>query len=110
MHTLRDHLSTYGTTSLSLLELWSIALHSSRTVLPSPRLHTVLSRLVEKEGWHRITQAGLPELQAAGFSQVQAEHVIAICELSRRLAILETEPLPQIQTTGDAVRLLWPFM
>jgi len=110
MHTLRDHLAVYGVSTLSLSELFTIALLSPHTALPSPGLQARLARLLKQGDWVRLTQASLADLQDVGFTQHQAERVVAICELSRRLALLEMEPMPQITTLGDAVRLLRPLM
>jgi DNA repair protein RadC len=109
MPTLREQLTLYGASTLSPVELLSIALLSPRLTLSSD-IQSVLTRLMTQGDWKWFTQAGVSELQQAGFSQLQAERAVAICELSRRLALLEQEPFPQIKTTGDAVRLLQPLM
>lgn len=106
---LHEQLSLYGPASLSILDLWSLVLMSSPTTRFSSQVQR-LARLVEREGWRELTQASLPELQRAGFSQRQAERIVVVCELTRRLALLENEPLPQIKRGEDAVRLLWPLM
>jgi DNA repair protein RadC len=110
MPTLHEQLSVYRASSLSVLELFCVVLAASLATLPSPSLHKAFSRLVKDEGWLRLGQASLDELQEAGLSESQAIRVVAMCERSRRLALYEVEPYPQIRSVDDSLRLLRPFM
>lgn len=103
---LHDRLQTYGPTELSTLELLALTL----SYKAGPRTLARLARLLQDDRARRLRAAALPELETAGLTRSQAERLVAICELTRRLAVLEADPLPSISAPGDAVAILRPFM
>lgn len=106
MNKLREQLQMYGTAELSTLDLLALTL-THRT---EPRMQARLAHLLQHYGARRLRRASATELEAAGLTRVQAERLVALCELTRRLALLETEPLPPIHAPSDAVALLKPLM
>ena len=106
MKHIREHLQTYGPAGLSTLDLLTLAL----TQKTEPQILVHLTQLLQQYDVRRLRGASIPELQHAGLTRSQAERLVAICELTRRLALLEAEPLPQIKAPGDAVALLKPFL
>ncbi|HEU5378510.1 MAG TPA: DNA repair protein RadC, partial [Ktedonobacteraceae bacterium] len=75
-----------------------------------PHLLLRLTHLLQEYPVRRLRQASSAELQQAGLTPLQAERLVAICELTRRLAVLETPLSPSIRRPGDAVAILRPFM
>lgn len=106
MNYLREHLQMYGAAGLSTPDLLAFTL-THRT---EPQMPARLAQLLQQYGVRWLRRATLPELEAAGLTRSQAERLMTTCELTRRLAILEAEPLPQIKTPYDAVALLRPLM
>lgn len=106
MNHLREHLHMYGATELSTLDLLTVTLSNKTT----PNLLARLTHLLQEYDSRRLRQSSIAEFQQAGLSKIQAERLVAICELTRRLAMLETAPQPQITCPRDAVHLLRPLM
>jgi DNA repair protein RadC len=103
---LRAHLQMYGATEVSTLELLALTL----TRADDPQLLLRLAQLLQGASARRLRQSSVSAFQQAGFTRIQAERLAAICELTRRLALLEIEPSPRIESPDDAVRLLLPLM
>jgi DNA repair protein RadC len=103
---IREQLQVYGPTELSTLDLLAFVLEQH----PDPRLRPRLAHLLEQYAVQRLRQASVAELQQAGLTRMQAQRLVALGELTRRLAVLEVEPLPRIHTSGDAVAILRPLM
>jgi DNA repair protein RadC len=103
---IREQLQVYGPTELSTLDLLAFVLEQH----PDPRLWPRLADLLEQYSVQRLRQASAAELQQAGLTRIQAQRLVAIGELTRRLAVLDAEPFPRIRSSGDAVALLRPLM
>ncbi len=103
---IREHLQMYGATEISTLDLLGLTLaHKTE-----PDLLAHLVHLLQDYDVRRLRQASIPEFQQAGLSKSQAERLVAICELTQRLGMLETSPLPKIAMPHDAMQLLRPMM
>jgi DNA repair protein RadC len=106
MNTLREHLHTYGATALSTLDLLALTLAPQTDA----NLLARLAHLLQSYDVRRLRQTSIQEFQQVGLSKTQAERLVAICELTQRLAVLEMAPLPKITVPHDAVQLLRPLM
>jgi DNA repair protein RadC len=106
MMNIRAQLQMYGAAGLSTLDLLALTLTQST----DQQMLTRLACLLQQYDVRRLRRATIPEFESAGLTRSQAERLIAICELTRQLALLEAEPRPQIKTPGDAVAILRPLM
>lgn len=106
MKHIREHLQMYGAAGLSTADLLALTL----TQKAESHILTRLARLLQVYDARRLRRATIPELQHAGLTRSQAERLVAICELTRRLALLEAETQPQIKAPSDAATLLRPLM
>jgi DNA repair protein RadC len=106
MKHIREHLQMYGAAGLSTVDLLALTL----TQKTEPQMLARLAHLLQAYDTRRLRRATIPEFESAGLTRSQAERLVAICELTRRLALLEAETLPQIKTPSDAAALLRPFL
>lgn len=106
MHPIRERLQMYGATELSTLDLLALTLAYNRDA----DLLARLAHLLHDYDVRRLRQTSLQEFRQIGLSQTQAERLVAVCELTRRLAVLETAPMPTIRKPLDAEIVLRPLM
>jgi DNA repair protein RadC len=106
MNYIREQLQMYGATVLSTPDLLAFTL-SHKTDLQMP---VRLAQLLQQFGVPWLRRASTADLEAAGLTRAQAERLVAVCELMRRLTVLEARPLLQITAPSDAIALLRPLM
>jgi DNA repair protein RadC len=108
MHTLREHLAHYGSSLLSPEELLRLVLDLSPDETTG---HAPLARFLTERGMRGLARAEQGELCLSyGLSPELAARVVALAELSRRLATLSVELPMTITTPQEAARHVLPLM
>lgn len=106
MQFIRALLQTYGATELPTLDLLALVLASR----DDENVLARLTHLLQEYDVRRLRQGSIQEFRQAGFSQMQAERLVILGELTRRLAVLDMTASPTITTPRDAERVLRPLM
>jgi DNA repair protein RadC len=108
MHILQEHLAHYGSTLLSPEELLRLVLDLSSDETTG---HAPLARFLQERGMRGLLRAEQGErCLSYGFSPELAARVVALAELSRRLATLSVELPVMIATPQEAARHVLPLM
>lgn len=103
MEQLHEQLACYGSNELSTAQLLALALGQKEAL---ERVAQVLAT----HGVRWLRNASVQELRLIGFTMVQATRLHAVCEITKRFAILEPETHVKIKSNNDAENLLRPLM